>query len=328
MKNFWNKLKKPFFCLAPMSDVTDPAFRRVIAKYGKADVTWTEFVSADGMAHNGLDAILKDLKFSAKERPIVAQIFTANPEIMEQAAKIIQDLKFDGLDINMGCPDKKVEKQGAGAGLMKNHKLAQKLISSAKKGAPKLPISVKTRIGYSKNEIHTWIPVLLKTDIAALTVHWRTRKEMSKVKAHWDLAKDVVRMRDELAPQTLIIGNGDVASMEDAHRKADHTGVDGVMIGRGVFGNPWFFKENGVRNRFSRKTIPDTVFSPTKNDKLRVLIEHTKLYEKLCKHKSFAIMKKHFKAYVSGWQGAKNLRMKLMTAQNAIEVEDIINTSS
>ncbi|MBU2576038.1 tRNA-dihydrouridine synthase [Patescibacteria group bacterium] len=318
-KTFWKKLPKPFFCLAPMSDVTDAAFRRIIAKYSKEnlpasggpDVMWTEFVSADGLALGNKDEIIKNLKFTAKERPIVAQIFGANPDNIAKAARIIQDLKFDGLDINMGCPDKKVEKQGAGAGLMKDAKLAQKIITAAKKGALKLPISIKTRIGYSKNEIQTWIPALLKTDISALTIHFRTRKEMSRVPAKWHLANEIVRMRDEIAPNTLIIGNGDVSDLEDARAKAKDTGVDGIMIGRGVFGNPWFF---------SGKTT-DT------HDKLRVLIEHAKLFEKLCKHKSFAVMKKHFKAYISGWDGAKQLRMKLMSAKNADDVEKIIKKS-
>ncbi|OIO48925.1 MAG: hypothetical protein AUJ34_02110 [Parcubacteria group bacterium CG1_02_41_12] len=330
MNNFWQQLKKPFFCLAPMSDVTDAAFRRIIAKYGKPDVMWTEFVSADGIALGDKDEILKNLKFSAKERPIVAQVFTANPDNMKKTARIIQDLGFDGLDINMGCPDRKVEKQGAGAGLMKNPDLARALIAAAKKGAPKLPISVKTRIGYTKNEIDTWIPILLKTDIAALTIHWRTRKEMSRVPAKWHLAKSVIQMRDKIAPKTLIIGNGDVSYLDDAHQKARETGVDGVMIGRAIFGNPWFFKENGVRSRFLQKTTLDTVFSvfyPSKDNKLRVLIEHAKLYEKLIKHKSFAVMKKHFKAYVSGWDGAKQLRVKLMDAENAEEVEEIIKNT-
>jgi len=307
--NFWKKLNKPFFCLAPMSDVTDTAFRRIITKYGKPDIFWTEFVSSDGLVFGDKKEIIKNLKYSEKERPIVAQVFSSNPKNMQIAAKIIQDLKFDGLDINMGCPDRKVEKQGAGSALIKNPKLAQDIIRAAKKGAQKLPISVKTRIGYNKNEIKTWIVALLESDIDALTIHFRTRKEMSRVPAKWHLANDIVRMRDEIAPNTLIIGNGDVFNLDDARKKAEQTNVDGIMIGRGIFGNPWFFSGH----------------TPNIEDKLKVLIEHSKLFEKLCKHKSFAIMKKHFKAYVSGWEGAKQLRMKLMECENANEVEKIIS---
>jgi len=292
-----------------MSDVTDTAFRRIITKYGKPDIFWTEFVSSDGLVFGDKKEIIKNLKYSEKERPIVAQVFSSNPKNMQIAAKIIQDLKFDGLDINMGCPDRKVEKQGAGSALIKNPKLAQDIIRAAKKGAQKLPISVKTRIGYNKNEIKTWIVALLESDIDALTIHFRTRKEMSRVPAKWHLANDIVRMRDEIAPNTLIIGNGDVFNLDDARKKAEQTNVDGIMIGRGIFGNPWFFSGH----------------TPNIEDKLKVLIEHSKLFEKLCKHKSFAIMKKHFKAYVSGWEGAKQLRMKLMECENANEVEKIIS---
>ncbi len=307
-KSFWKNLNKPFFCLAPMSDVTDTAFRRIIAKHGKPGVIWTEFVSADGLALGNKQEILKNLRFTQKERPIVAQLFGSNPDNMRKAARIIQDLKFDGVDINMGCPDRKIEKQGAGAALIQNPQLAREIIQAAKSGAPKLPVSVKTRIGYNKNQLNEWIPVILKAGVTALIIHWRTRKEMSRVPAKWNLAKDVIQIRDKIAPYTLIIGNGDISNLDDAYSRADETCLDGVMVGRGVFGNPWFF---------SSKT-------PSKDDKLRALVEHTKLYERLIKHKPFAIMKKHFKAYVAGWDGAKNLRRKLMRAENYKNVEEII----
>jgi len=309
MKNFWDKLPKPFFCLAPMADVTDVAFRRMFAKYGKPDVMYNEFVSAEGLVFGTRKSILPDLRYTEKERPIVAQVFTAKPDIMEKAAKKIADLKFDGLDINMGCPDKAVEKQGAGSSLMKNLDLAQGLIRAAQKGAPKLPISVKTRIGYYKNQLDEWLPALLETNLAAVAIHCRTRKEMSKVSANWDAITQAVKIRDKMKSKTLIIGNGDITDLNDARQKASQTNCDGIMIGRGVFGNPWFFSDK----------------KPTVDDKLNALVEHAKLYEKLIKHKSFALMKKHFKAYVSGWDGAKQLRMKLMQAEDSSEVEKIIN---
>jgi nifR3 family TIM-barrel protein len=311
MKNFWKKLPKPFFCLAPMADVTDPAFRKLISKYGKPHVFWTEFVSADGLCSNkGKEALLNDLKYSKKEKPIVAQIFTSKPENMKKAAKIIYELGFDGIDINMGCPDKKVEKQGAGAKLIKNPSLARELIRSAKIGAPKLPISVKTRIGYSKNELKTWLPELLKEKPSAITIHFRTRKQMSKAKADWENASVAVKIRDRLSKETLIIGNGDVKDIEDAKKKAKNTGVDGVMIGRAIFGNPWLFLD--------KKNI-------SSKEKIQALIEHIKLFEKLCGYKPFNIMKKHFKAYVSGWNGAKKLRIKLMEAENFKEAQKILS---
>ncbi|MFA6251023.1 MAG: tRNA-dihydrouridine synthase [Candidatus Paceibacterota bacterium] len=310
MKSFWEKLPKPFFCLAPMADVTDSAFRRIICKYGKPDVFWTEFVSADGLANEkGRKKLLINLKFSKNEHPIVAQIFGANPENIKYASALCAKLGFDGIDINMGCPDRAIEKQGAGAKMMQNQKLAGEIIESAKVGAKGLSVSVKTRIGYNKDEIDTWVSFLLEQNLSALTVHLRTRKEMSLVPAHWELAKKIVTLRNKINKKTLIIFNGDVVSIEDGIKKARMCGCDGAMIGRGIFGNPWLFANK----------------IPSIKQKLKVLIEHTKLFEKeLGKHKSFAVMKKHFKAYVNGFDGAKELRIKLMETENAKEVEKII----
>ena len=316
--NFWQKLKKPIIVLAPMADVTDPAFRRIIAKYGKPDVTWTEFVSADGLFLGGYEHLIKDLAFTEEERPIVAQFFTSHPENMKKAAELAVKLGFDGIDINMGCPDKSIEKQGAGAAHIKNPKLAQEIILAAKAGAGNLPVSVKTRIGYNKNEIETWLPMILETNPAVVTIHARTRKEMSLVPARWEHVKRAVEIRDSFVDsngkksQTLIFGNGDVVDLEDAEKKVVETGCDGVMMGRAIFGNPW---------RFNKEIKKEDI--PVK-DILRVLVEHTKLFEKLLPHKSFAIMKKHYKAYVNGWDGAKELRLKLMEARDANEVEAII----
>lgn len=309
-KGFWDKLNKPFYVLAPMADVTDMAFRRLIAKYGKPDVTWTEFVSADGLMSAGREVLLNDLKFTEGERPIVAQLFTANSEKMEGAARLCQDLGFDGIDINMGCPDKSIEKQGAGAALIRNPKIAKDVIRAAKRGAPNLPISVKTRIGYNKDELDMWIPELLEEGLSALTVHARTRKEMSLVPARWDTVARAVALRDRAGVDTLIIGNGDVKDLVDAREKVKQTGADGIMLGRAIFGNPWLFQEK----------IPAT------DEKLKVMVEHTKLYEELLGNiKSFAIMKKHYKAYVNGFDGAKELRIELMEAENAKKVEVIVN---
>lgn len=311
--NFWKKLQKPIMVLAPMADVTDPSFRRIIAKYGKPDVMWTEFVSADGLFLGGYDALIKDLAFTEEERPIVAQFFTSKPKMMEKAAGFARELGFDGIDINMGCPDKSVEKQGAGASLIKNPKLAQEIILAAKKGAGDLPVSVKTRIGYNKNELETWLPAILETNPALVTVHARTRKEMSLVPARWEHVKRAVEIRDAMKSQTLIFGNGDALDLDDARKKVDETSCDGVMLGRAIFGNPWRFNKNIKKEDLSEREI------------LNVLLEHSKLFEELLPHKSFAIMKKHFKAYVSGWDGAKDLRVKFMDTSNAKEVENIVN---
>ncbi|MEK7147783.1 MAG: tRNA-dihydrouridine synthase family protein, partial [Patescibacteria group bacterium] len=268
MHNFWSKLKRPIFVLAPMADVTDAAFRRLIAKYGKPDVLWTEFVSADGLAlapEEGRRKLLLDLQYSESERPIVAQFFTSNPENMKKAAILARELGFDGVDINMGCPDKSIEKQGAGAAMMKNPKLARKVIRAAKEGAGDLPVSVKTRIGFNRPELETWLPEILKENPAVVTVHARTRKEMSKVPARWEFVKRAVEIRNEYAlrqaqgenERTLIFGNGDVKDLEDAKNKVEETGCDGVMLGRAIFGNPWLFSGK----------------LPTLEEKLNVLIE-------------------------------------------------------
>ncbi len=346
MKNFWQKLKRPIFVLAPMADVTDCAFRQIIAKYGKPDVFWTEFVSADGLAHPiAREKLLIDLKYSKNEHPIVAQIFGGKPENIKIASALCKELGFDGIDINMGCPDKSIEKQCAGAAMMRDPELAKQVIRAAKDGAEGLPISVKTRIGYNKNEVETWIRALLEEDLAVLTVHLRTRKEMSNVPAHWDVIPRIIEIRDEMKKDTLIFGNGDALNLEDAEQKVKQYGCDGVMLGKAIFGNPWLFSaslaqkekaslkkhENflqkifSVRHRRSYQGFSQELF-PSVPDKLKVMVEHTQLFEKLLgEHKNFAIMKKHFKAYVNGFEGAKELRMKLMETENAEQVKNIVN---
>lgn len=298
--------------LAPMADVTDVAFRRVIAKYGKPDVMYTEFVSADGLCHpEGRKKLLIDLAYTESERPIVAQLFTGHPDKMREAASLVQGLGFDGLDINMGCPDRKVEKQCAGAALMKSPKLAREIIRAAKEGAPNLPVSVKTRIGYNKNELATWLQELLAEKPAVVTIHCRTRKEMSDVPARWEHVREAVAIRDRLGSKTLIFGNGDVLGLNDAHAKALETGADGVMLGRAIFGNPFLFS--------------DSPRSVSVCQRLEVMLEHTKLFETLFTGiKNFAVMKKHYKAYVNGFDGAKELRVELMEAENATEVQTIV----
>lgn len=317
--NFWQKLPKPFFVLAPMADVTDAAFRRVIAKYsrhgeegGGPDVFWSEFVSADGLMSRGREALKYDLMYTEGERPIVAQLFGSKPENMEGAARLCAELGFDGIDINMGCPDRAIEKQLCGSAMIKHPDIAREIIRAAKRGAPNLPISVKTRIGYNKNEIDTWVPALLEEGIAVLTMHARTRKEMSKVPARWEHIKEVVDIRNRMGVDTLIVGNGDVIDLADAHEKVKETGCDGVMFGRAIFGNPWLFDSH-------KKEV-------SIEEKLRVMVEHTKLYEELLGGiKSFSIMKKHYKAYVNGFEGSKELREKLMLAENAEGVAKIVD---
>lgn len=310
MQAFWHALPKPFFVLAPLAGVTDPAFRRLIAKHGKPHAMWTEFTSADGLCAAGRDRLLRDLVYGESERPIVAQLFGARPETMERAAALAAALRFDGIDINMGCPDRSVEKRGAGAALCKQPVLAQTMIRAAKRGAGRVPVSAKIRLGYGRNELATWLPALLEAEPVVITIHARTRQEMSLVPAHWDAIAQAVDIRNRLGAPAYIVGNGDVADLADARRKARATGADGVMLGRAIFGNPWLFDE--------RRALGDV--PPA--EKLRVLLEHTRLFEELVGDiKSLDTMKKHYKAYLKGFDGAKALFFQLMEARDGNEVE-------
>jgi len=348
--NFWQKLKqeknRPLIVLAPMADVTDFAFRAMFAKYGKSDVFWTEFVSADGMVMapnnnpdergmTGQNKIFADLKFDESQRPIVAQIFGSRLDNVEKAAQICAELGFDGIDINMGCPDRSIEKQKCGAAMMKNPDLAIEVIRAVKKGIEnaekngfkKIPVSVKTRLGYNKDELEEWLPKLLAEKLAVITVHARTRKEMSLVPARWERVKRAVEIRNEMqadlpvGERTLIFGNGDVESVSDGLEKCRENGSDGAMVGRGIFGNPWFFKGLEKIDAGESKNLNTEI---SLQEKLLALIEHAELFEKYIGHKNFAVMKKHFKAYVEGFDGAKELRTKLMEAEKAGDVRETI----
>lgn len=325
--NFWTELPKPIFVLAPMADVTDAPFRRMIAKYsahqrkdgtiGGPDVMWTEFVAADGLVRanpEGKEKLMADLIYSEEERPIVAQLFSSTPEHMEIAARLCLELGFDGVDINMGCPDRSIEKQGCGAAMIKNPENAKEIIRAAKRGAKMgeedgIPVSVKTRVGYNKDELEEWLPAILSESPAVVTIHARTRKEMSKVPAVWIRVKRAVEIRDELGVETLILGNGDALSLEDAQSKVDATGADGVMLGRAIFGNPWLFHPT------------KDITTVSLEERLKVMIEHTKLFVELLPFKNFAVMKKHYKAYVNTFPGAVELRARLMEKNSVEEIE-------
>lgn len=314
--NFWEKLPQPFFVLAPMEDVTDAAFRRLIAKYSSPDIArvfYTEFTSADGLVRAdeaGKKKLLKKLEYSEGERPIVAQLFSSSPEYMEAGARLCAELGFDGFDINMGCPVNEVVRQNCGASLIQNPPLARELIRAAKRGFGG-PVSVKTRIGYNQDELDTWLPELLAEEPAVVVLHARTRKEMSEVPAHWEAITRAVAIRDALGSKTLIVGNGDVADLADARAKAAATKCDGIMLGRAVFGNPWLFSDR-----------PD---EPTRTEKIQALIEHTALFqEHLSGFVNEAVMKRHFKAYIGGWDGAKELRVKLMETEGLQEAHAML----
>ncbi|HWH06909.1 MAG TPA: tRNA-dihydrouridine synthase [Candidatus Paceibacterota bacterium] len=326
METFWKGLRKPIIALAPMADVTDPAYRRLISECAAADVMWTEFVSADGLYYTrekkGIpdeeNPLMRDLAFTQGEHPIVAQLFSAKPDMIRYAAKLAAERGFDGVDINMGCPDASIEKQGAGAAMMKTPELVKDIVDAARMGVcdagrPHMGVSVKTRIGYNSEAIDTWIPAVLAARPDALTVHLRTRKEMSKVDAHWELMPRVVMLRDQLAPEVVLLGNGDVKDRADALMKIAESGADGAMIGRGIFGNPWVF--------MGRTDV-------TENERLDALVTLAHYFEAMKPGKSFYILKKHVKAFVTGFDNAAELRAKLMEATSASQMEEIVARES
>ena len=323
MQSFWDTLQKPFVALAPMADVTDPAYRSLIAetsKGGVSFVTWTEFVSADGLYHtrekkgmqDAENPLVRDLAYTEGERPVVAQFFSSNPEMMEYAAGLALERGFDGVDINMGCPDKSIEKQGAGAGHMKDPERAREVIQAAVRGTKgKIPVSVKTRIGYNRIEYTEWFPHILKEDIALLTVHLRTRKEMSKVAAHWELAGEITSFVKGIRPDVLVAGNGDVTDLAMAKKLAEESGMDGVMLGRAIFGNPWLFSNVPLEER-------------TQAERLSALLALAERFDTLTPRKHYAILKKHFKAFVQGFDGAAELRGRLMETNSFEEMQEVL----
>lgn len=300
---FWDDLPEICTILAPMAEVTDPVFRRMVAKYGKPDVLYTEFVSAEGLMSRGREMLLHDLQFHKSERPIVAQIFDDDPDVCARATEYICTLGFDGVDINMGCPDRAVMKQGAGAALIDEPKRAIAIIKAMKRAAGKIPVSIKTRLGVKHDTLDEWLPRLLEAEPAAIIIHGRTAKELSLVPARWERIGHAAKLA--AGSGIRIIGNGDVASREDGYARCREHGLGGFMAGRAAIGNPYFF---------SRR---DNI---TLAERLKVMCEHARLFEKLMPWKPFVHVRKHLAKYASGVRDIKTLRVELMAAQNAKEV--------
>lgn len=314
MKNFWEKSKKPIFLMAPMEDVTDTVFRQLLVDCGRPSVMFTEFTNVDGIcSQKGFKHVSQRLVYTEPERPLVAQIWGTNPETFKEAARIIKSLGFDGIDINMGCPERGVVRKGAGGGCIKHPEVAAKLIQAVKEGAPNLPVSVKTRIGLKEIQTEEWTGFLLDQDIAALTVHLRTVREMSNPPAHWDEIEKVVKLRNKKKCDTLIFGNGDINSLEEAKQKVEKYKIDGVMIATGIFHNPWMFNEN---------------IAPLKvpiQDRFNLLRHHVDIWDKTWGNtKNFQALKKYFKIYIQGFDGASDYRVELMKANSPKETYDTL----
>lgn len=330
-KNIWQKLKheKPegFFVLAPMADVTDNPFRKIINKIGKPDLFYTEFGATDGMVNEKGHKRIKTqiFNFEKKQKPIIAQIFGGKPQNYTQVAKELAEMGFDGIDLNTGCPQKNILKQVSGSELIKeeNWETVSEIIKNVKKGiaesSNQIPFTVKTRLGFNEYN-KDWIKFLLEQKIDALVIHLRTKKEMSKVPAHWELAKELRVLKDKISPKTVLVFNGDIKSKKEGLEKLKENGADGIMIGRGIFENPTLFAEKD----FSEKNI---------KEKIDILLLHTKYFEKEFGNtlrnkilfggriKSFALMKKFFKIYINGFDGAKEFRAKLMSCKSYKEVK-------
>ena len=310
--NFWAELPKPFFILAPMEDVTDVVFRHVVKEAGAPDVFFTEFTNSDSFCHpDGIESVRGRLAFTEDEQPMVAHIWGDKPEFFREMSIALADMGFKGIDLNMGCPVPNVAERGKGSGLILRPEVAAELIEAAKAGG--LPVSVKTRLGFTDTaEMEKWISHLLKQDIANLSVHMRTRKEMSKVAAHWELIPRIVELRDEIAPQTLITINGDILDRQMGLELAEKYGVDGLMIGRGIFKNPYAFEKE------PQEHSPKELISL-----LRLQLD---LQDKYAEQVPRSIVGLHrfFKIYVKGFPGANDLRVSLMNTKSTAEVREIL----
>ena len=325
MGNFWKDFKHPVFSLAPMEDVTDTVFREIVMEMtapGKLNIVFTEFTSVEGMNHPiGRERVSERLIVNESERKLlnklnvklVVQIWGRNPEVYHKIAQFItENYQFDGLDINMGCPVKKVFKVGACSALIGEPSLAKEIIVATKE-ATHLPVSVKTRTGIKQHQTEEWISTLLEVNPAAIILHGRTQRMQSEGDANWSEIGKAVQVKNKLKPEIPLHGNGDVFSYEKGLERIKETGVDGVMIGRGIFRNPWFF--NPGKTEISEE------------ERIQKLLHHTRLFEKTWSgQKNFNILKRFYKIYLNNFPGASKMRADLMEAKNYGQVYSYFKT--
>ncbi len=315
MENIWNNLPKPFFCLAPMEGVTDVIFRQVIAKAARPDLFFTEFTNVSSFANEkGRENALSRLKIAQTDPPIIAQIWGKNPDHFSTLANSLKSLGFSGIDLNFGCPDKNVNRAGGGAAMIKTPDLAVECFRNAKENSNGLPVSIKTRLGFSYlDDYKTWLPTLLKESPAALAVHLRTRKEMSKVPAHFELIPDLLTLREKFSPETKLVINGDILSRADAMKLSEkYPALDGFMIGRGVFANPFCFKNSS--------------YIPTREELLNLLKFHLDLYDaEPNPPRPYDALKRFYKVYIHSFPGSSELRAKLMGTKSTAEARKILD---
>lgn len=312
-ENFWSELPRPFFILAPMEDVTDIVFRHVVREAARPDVFFTEFTNTESFCHpEGIHSVRGRLTFSEDEQPMVAHIWGDKPEQFRETSIQLAKMGFKGIDLNMGCPVANVAKKGKGSGLILRPDVAAEIIQATKAGG--LPVSVKTRLGYYEiDEWKDWLKHVFEQDIANLSIHLRTRKEMSKVDAHWELIEAIKNLRDEIAPNTLLTINGDIPDRKTGLELAEKYGIDGVMIGRGIFHNPFAF-EKEPREHTSKELL----------DLLRLHLTLFNKYEK-DEIRQFKSLRRFFKIYVRGIRGASELRHQLMNTQSIAEARALLD---
>ncbi|ALH98178.1 MULTISPECIES: tRNA dihydrouridine synthase [Staphylococcus] len=312
-ENFWSELPRPFFILAPMEDVTDIVFRHVVSEAARPDVFFTEFTNTESFCHpEGIHSVRGRLTFSEDEHPMVAHIWGDKPEQFRETSIQLAKMGFKGIDLNMGCPVANVAKKGKGSGLILRPDVAAEIIQATKAGG--LPVSVKTRLGYYEiDEWKDWLKHVFEQDIANLSIHLRTRKEMSKVDAHWELIEAIKNLRDEIAPNTLLTINGDIPDRKTGLELAEKYSIDGVMIGRGIFHNPFAF-EKEPREHTSKELL----------DLLRLHLSLFNKYEK-DEIRQFKSLRRFFKIYVRGIRGASELRHQLMNTQSIAEARALLD---
>ncbi len=317
----WQTLPRPFSVLAPMEDVTDTVFRRIVLETGAPDLFFTEFTSTDGLCSAGRPRVIGRLRFSPPERPLIAQIWGTRPECYRKVAVELREMGFDGIDINMGCPVRKIISRGACGALIDNPGLAAEIIAAAREAAGGLPVSVKTRIGVSSRRPEEWLAFLLEQRLSALTVHGRTVSQQSDGEADWAAVALAVRLRNEAGLPTVIVGNGDVKSAAGFHQRVRETGVDGIMVGRGVFENVFLFRAirgaSGGPHEFA--LLP---FS----EKIALFRRHLLLHrETWGPGRGFNVLKKFAKTYLRAFEGAGRLVeavMRTHTHEAALAVLD------
>lgn len=312
-ENFWRELPRPFFVLAPMEDVTDVVFRHVVSEAGRPDVFFTEFTNTESYCHpEGVHSVRGRLTFTEDEQPIVAHIWGDKPDHFREMSIGMAEMGFKGIDLNMGCPVPNVATKGKGSGLIQRPEIAAEIIQAAKAGG--IPVSVKTRLGYSEiDEWRDWLRHVFEQDIANLSIHLRTRREMSKVDAHWELIGEIKKLRDEIAPDTLLTINGDIPDRKTGLELAEKYGIDGVMIGRGIFHNPYAFEKEPREH--------------TSEELLGLLRLHLDLFDQYIENepRQFKPLRRFFKIYVRGIRGASELRHQLMSTNTTDDARKLLD---